>query len=86
KTPPSDVLPLIQFSDVLCYPLNGLALNQKLKLTHQNPVLIGLGAQPENVFVSNSDKLCVPVAKDGSFPSDSTDPTTGGSAGGAAKK
>jgi hypothetical protein len=86
KTPPSDVLPLIQFSDVLCYPLNGLALNQKLKLTHQNPVLIGLGAQPENVNVSNSDKLCVPVAKDGSFPSDSTVPTTGGSAGGTAKK
>jgi hypothetical protein len=86
QTPPSDVLPLIQFSDVLCYPLNGKALNQNLKLTHQNPVLIGLGAGPENVFVSNSDKLCVPVAKDGSFPSDGTDPTTGGSTGAVARK
>jgi hypothetical protein len=86
KTPPADVLPLIQFSDVLCYPLNGKALNQTLKLTHQNPVLIGLGARPETVKVTNSDKLCVPVAKNGNFPSDGTDPTTGGSTGGVSKK
>ncbi|HEY0556626.1 MAG TPA: hypothetical protein VGG20_20390 [Thermoanaerobaculia bacterium] len=85
-TPPADVLPLIQYSDVLCYALNGRPLNAQLKLTHLNPVLIGLGAQPEDVFVSNSDKLCVPVAKEGNFPPDGTATTTAAASGGAAKK
>jgi hypothetical protein len=87
KTPPSDILPIIQYSDVLCYPLNGLPLNMQLKLTHLNPVLIGLGAQPEDVMVGNSDKLCVPVAKEGNFPPDATtDPTAGGSTAAVIKK
>jgi hypothetical protein len=68
RTPPADVLPYVQFSDVLCYGLKGAPLNQNLQLTHLNPVLIGLGLPPENVFVGDSDKLCVPVAKNGNFP------------------
>jgi len=68
QIPPDDVLPYIQFSDVLCYSLRGTPLNQNLTLTHLNPVLIGMGLPPENVFVGDSDKICVPVAKNGKFP------------------
>jgi len=64
--PPSDILPLVQFSDVLCYNLRGQPLNRNLKLTHLNPVLVSL--PPEQVWVTDSDKLCVPVAKNGMFP------------------
>jgi len=67
-TPPSTVLPIIQFSDVLCYPIRGLPLNQMLTLTHLNPVLRGMGLPPENVLVTETDKLCVPVAKNHMFP------------------
>jgi hypothetical protein len=67
-TPPADVLPIIQYSDVLCYPLIGNPLNAQLRLSHLNPVLIGMHLPDENVFVGNSDKLCVPVAKNGNFP------------------
>jgi hypothetical protein len=67
-TPPSDVLTYVQFSDVLCYNLNGNPLNMQLKLTHLNPVLVSKGLAPENVFVTASQKLCVPVAKNGMFP------------------
>jgi hypothetical protein len=82
KTPPSDVLPYIQYSDVLCYPLNGNPLNAQLRLTHLNPVLKGMGLPIESVQVTNTDKLCVPVAKNGNFPPGGSttggDPTTGG--------
>jgi hypothetical protein len=67
--PPAAVLPIVQYSDVLCYRINGLSLNQTFNLTHLNPVLINLGLPPENnVLVGGSDKLCVPVAKNGFFP------------------
>jgi len=66
--PPPDVLRYVQFSDVLCYELKGNPLNMNLKLTHLNPVLVSMGLPPEFVFVGESQKLCVPVAKNGSFP------------------
>jgi hypothetical protein len=66
--PPSDVLPFIQFADFLCYDLDGLPLNLRFNLTHQNPVLAGLLHPELNVLVTDSDKLCVPVAKNGMFP------------------
>jgi hypothetical protein len=67
--PPAGVLPIIQYSDVLCYRINGQALNQTFNLTHLNPVLVGMGLPPENnILVGASDKLCVPVAKNGFFP------------------
>jgi hypothetical protein len=58
----------IRFSDVLCYAMQGLPLNRQLTLTHLNPVLSGMGLPPENVYVTDSDRLCVPVAKNGLFP------------------
>jgi hypothetical protein len=66
--PPSSVLPLVQFSDVLCYPVDGAALNMNLWLTHINPVLVGLHLPAENVEVTSPDTLCVPVAKNGVIP------------------
>lgn len=66
--PPPDVLPIIQHSDVLCYRINGLPLNQTFTLTHLNPVLVNMGLPPENVVATTSNKLCVPVAKNGFFP------------------
>jgi hypothetical protein len=67
--PPAEVLPIIQNSDVLCYRIDGQPLNQAFNLTHLNPVLVNMGLPPENnVLVGASDKLCVPVAKNGFFP------------------
>jgi hypothetical protein len=56
-----------RFSDVLCSAMQGLPLNRQLTLTHLNPVLRGLGLPPENVY-TDSDRLCVRVAKNGLFP------------------
>jgi len=68
--PPDDVLPIVQNSDVLCYRLRGQPLNRTLRLVHLNPLLT---SQPsEIVRVTDSQKLCVPVAK-----SDPPPPTTG---------
>jgi hypothetical protein len=64
--PPAAVLPIIQFSDVLCYQISGQPLNLTFNLTHLNPVLAGLPAQA--AFATTSTKLCVPVAKNGNFP------------------
>ena len=64
--PPPAVLPLVQYSDVLCYKINGAPLDRVFQLKHQNPVLVGLPI--ENVTATTSDKLCVPVAKNGFFP------------------
>lgn len=75
-SPPTDVLPIIQFSDVLCYPLIGNPLNAQLRLSHLNPVLIGMHLPDENVLVTNTDKLCVPVAKNGQFPPTGSGTTT----------
>jgi hypothetical protein len=68
QPPPSDVLPIIQFSDVLCYDLDARPLNQNLFLTHLNPVLTSMRLPVEHVFVGDSDSLCVPVAKNGMLP------------------
>lgn len=70
--PPTGVLNHIAYSDVLCYPLQGLPLNRQLALRHLNPVLIELGLPVENVYVTDSEELCVPVAKDGRFPPSGT--------------
>lgn len=66
--PPDFYRQHIAYSDVLCYPLRGQPLNRQLQLRHLNPVLIQLGLPVENVFVTESEELCVPVAKDGRFP------------------
>lgn len=68
KIPPDEVLRHVSFSDVLCYRLQGPALNQQLTLQHLNPVLRDMGLPQENVPVTFSTKLCVPVAKNGQFP------------------
>lgn len=66
QTPPSAVLPIIQYSDVLCYRTSGAQLNRTLTLTHLNPLLAGL--PPETVTATDPTKFCVPVAKNGNFP------------------
>jgi hypothetical protein len=68
QTPPPDVLNHVRFSDVLCYRLQGPSLNQVLNLQHLNPVLRAMNLPPENVPVTLTEKLCVPVAKNGQFP------------------
>ena len=65
---PTTVIQYIQYSDTLCYPATGMPLGQNLTLRHLNPVLIAKGVAPETVFVGNSLKLCVPVAKNGMLP------------------
>lgn len=65
---PAAVFNIIRYSDVLCYNLDGLPLDKELKLTHLNPVLVQMGLPPEEVKVTDSTKLCVPVAKNGMFP------------------
>ena len=65
---PANVKPYIAFSDVLCYPATGAPLGMNLQLKHLNPVLVGMGLPVENVFIGNSLRLCVPVAKNGMLP------------------
>ena len=65
---PAAVAQVIRYSDVLCYNLKGQPLDKDLKLTHLNPVLRAMGLPPEQVKVTESTKLCVPVAKNGMFP------------------
>ena len=66
--PPDDVIKFIEYSDVLCYKLRGQKLSRNITLTHLNPVLADLPR--ENVFVGDTEKLCVPVAKESRFPPD----------------
>ncbi len=68
KPTPDSVLNIIQYSDVLCYPIQAPALNQPVVLNHLNPVLRQMGLPAENVVVGGTTKLCVPVAKNGFFP------------------
>lgn len=68
RFPPPEAAPIIRYSDVLCYHLSGLPLDRQLKLDHLNPVLIEMGLPAEDVFVKDTRKLCVPVAKNGMFP------------------
>ncbi len=65
---PPGVAQIIRFSDVLCYNLDGLPLDKELSLKHLNPVLRAMGLPDEHVKVTDSTKLCVPVAKNGMFP------------------
>lgn len=65
---PAAVAQIIRFSDVLCYNLDGLPLDKDLSLKHLNPVLRAMGLPDEHVKVTESTKLCVPVAKNGMFP------------------
>lgn len=66
--PPAEIRQIVQFADVLCYDILGAPLNMQLVLNHLNPVLRNMGLPAENVPVTDSTKLCVPVAKDGQFP------------------
>lgn len=66
--PPHNVYNQVAYSDVLCYKLAGLPLNWNLRLDHLNPVLRAMGLPPEFVWVTDSQELCVPVAKEGWFP------------------
>ncbi len=68
QQPPSSILPYVQFADVLCYPATGAPLGKTLTLHHLNPVLVGVGLPSETVPITASEQLCVPVAKNGSFP------------------
>lgn len=68
RYPQDDILKIIEYSDVLCYNLRGLPLDKPLTLEHLNPVLRSMGLPPEHVWVGDSQKLCVPVAKNGQFP------------------
>ncbi len=68
QVPPANLLPYVRFADVLCYRSTGAPLGQNLSLRHINPVLVANQLPVENVFVGNSQKLCVPVAKNGVFP------------------
>jgi hypothetical protein len=68
KIPPDSVIRQVSYSDVLCYKVGGLPLNQNLTLHHLNPVLQDLGLPSEFVPVTNSQELCLPVAKNGDFP------------------
>jgi hypothetical protein len=65
---PAAVAQIIRYSDVLCYNLDGLSLDKELRLRHLNPVLVGMGLPEETVKVTETTKLCVPVAKNGQFP------------------
>jgi len=65
---PSSIQPYINFADVLCYPATGAPLDKTLSLHHMNPVLVGMGLPTETVPITVSQQLCVPVAKNGSFP------------------
>lgn len=66
--PPDDVLKIIAYSDVLCYRLKGRNLDREIKLEHLNPVLREIFPDSEVVKVTESEELCVPVAKNGLFP------------------
>ncbi len=66
QQPPANILSYIRFADVLCYQASGAPLGQNLMLRHINPLMSTLPV--ENVFIGNSQKLCVPVAKNGVFP------------------
>lgn len=65
---PDWVQNVIQYSDVLCYPVQAPPINQPVTLHHLNPVLRAMGLPQENVIVGGTTKLCVPVAKNGFFP------------------
>lgn len=68
QSPPPAVLPIIQYSDVLCYRTTGAPLNRNFTLTHLNPVLKAMGLPAESITTTNPSKVCVPVAKNGFFP------------------
>ena len=65
---PAAVAQIIRYSDVLCYNHVGLPLDKALTLKHLNPVLRAMGLPDEHVKVTESHKLCVPVAKNNMFP------------------
>ncbi len=65
--PPADVLPYVEYSDVLCYPLGGISLDSLLTLTQLDPVMIPR-VGPTNISAGRPLSLCVPVAKNGDIP------------------
>jgi len=68
QTPPADVLPFVQYADVLCYPMAGINLDALLTLTQLDPVMLAHKVKPEKVSVGVPRTLCLPVAKDGDLP------------------
>lgn len=71
--PPPEVRLLIEQIDLKCYdfaipPTTVLPLNLDLRLSHLNPVLIGLGMEDERVTVREAQQLCLPVAKNNNMP------------------
>ncbi|HTQ78829.1 MAG TPA: hypothetical protein VMM92_02450 [Thermoanaerobaculia bacterium] len=63
---PSSPRRFVDFLDERCYQISGPAISTPLRLDHLNPVLLGMGLGPQNVTLSGSQSLCVPVAKNGS--------------------
>jgi len=55
--------------DLECFDTPGPALNIGVTLTHLNPVLQALGLAPHNVIIRELRQTCVPVRKNGVFPS-----------------
>ena len=65
---PTDVLPYVQYSDVLCYPLLGVSLDSILTLNQLDQVLINKGLKAETISAGRAFQLCVPVEKNGDVP------------------
>jgi len=55
--------------DLECFNTQGPSLDQTITLTHLNPVLLNLGLAPHNVIIRELRQTCVPVRKNGVFPS-----------------
>ncbi len=68
--PSSDILPYVEYSDVLCYPMLGVSLDSILTLTQLDPVLLGSPyfVKPVTFSVGPSRSLCVPVEKNHDLP------------------
>ena len=67
--PSSDILPYVEYSDVLCYPMLGVSLDSILTLTQLDPILLNvLFVKPATFSVGGSRSLCVPVEKNHDLP------------------
>ncbi len=65
---PADVLPYVQYSDVLCYPLLGVSLDSLLTLSPLDQELIFKGLKAVSISAGRPINLCVPVEKNGDIP------------------
>ncbi len=67
--PPPDVLEIIQWLDVKCYEVKSDQIARgEIRLTHLNPLLADLPPETVEFVEWYPVQLCVPVAKNQSFP------------------